>query len=90
MLLVRSMSHRARASEVSDFDNREHLLWENPFTHEASTASFWDLYEGARARVLPLLDGLFAPQLTLEEARALTADLNFEGAPTAPDEKPAW
>ena len=88
--LVRSMSHRARASEVSDFDNREHLPWENPFTREASTASFWDLYEGARARVLPLLDGLFAPQLTLEEARALTADLNFEGAPTAPDERPAW
>ena len=88
--LVRSMSHRPRACDTSDFDNRDHGAWENPFTHEVSTASFWDLYDAARARVLPTLDELLAPEFDLEAARALTADLNFEGAPTAPDERVAW
>ena len=88
--LVSSMSHRVRASETSDFDNRDHRAWENPFTHEVSTASFWDLYDAAHARVLTTLDELLAPELDLEGARALTADLNFEGAPTSPDERAAW
>lgn len=88
--LVRSMAHRPRACDTSDFDNRDHGAWENPFTHEASTASFWDLYDAARARVLPVLDELLAPEFDLEAARALTADLNFEGAPTSPDERVAW
>ena len=84
------MSHRARACDTSDFDNRDHLPWENPFTHEKSTASFWDLYDAARARVLPTVDELFSPGFDLAAARELTADLNFEGSPTAPEEKVAW
>ena len=88
--LVRSMSHRARPEDTSDFDNRDHGAWENPFTHEVSNASFWDLYDGAHARVLSLLDELLAGELDLAAARALTADLNFEGAPTQPDERVSW
>lgn len=88
--LVCSMSHRARPEDTSDFDNREHLPWENPFTHEVSTTDFWDLFDAAHARVLPVLDELLSAELDLDAARALTADLNFEGAPTPPGEKIAW
>ena len=88
--LICSMSHRARPEDTSDFDNRDHRPWENPFTHETSTASFWDLYDGAHARVLTVLDALLAPELDLAGARELTADLNFEGCPTLPGERLAW
>ncbi len=88
--LVRSMSHRARPEDTSDFDNRDHRPWENPFTHEVSRASFWDLFDGARSRALTTLDELLAPELDLAAARELTADLNFEGAPTPPGERPSW
>lgn len=88
--LVSSMSHRARAEETSDFDNREHRGWENPFTHEAQTSSFWDLFDDARARVLPLVDALAAPDLSQDALVQLTGNLNFEGSPTGLSERPAW
>lgn len=88
--LVGSMSHRARPEDVSDFDNRVRRPWENPFTREVSEQSFWDLFDAARARALPILDELLGAELTLEAARDLTADLNFEGEPTEPGERPAW
>lgn len=88
--LVCSMSHRARPEDTSDFDNRDHRPWENPFTHEVGTQGFWDLFDGAHARALPVLDELLAADLDLEGARALTADLNFEGAPTPPGKRVAW
>lgn len=83
--LIESMSHRARPQDTSDFDNRERRPWKNPFTGEVGDASFWDLFDGARARVLPVVDELFAPGFDLAAARELTADLNFEGAPKPPD-----
>ena len=85
--LVNSMSHRNRAQDTSDFDNRDHRAWENPFTHEVSHESFWDLFDGARARVLPVVDELFSPDFDLAAARELTHDLNFEGSPRVPVEK---
>ena len=88
--LVCSMSHRVRPEDTSDFDNRERRPWENPFTHEVSTASFWDLFDAARARVLPTIDELFSDDFCLAAARELTHDLNFEGAPTEPGTAPAW
>lgn len=88
--LVRCMSHRARPEETSDFDNREHRPWENPFTHEVATTGFWDLFDAARARVLPTIDELFSAGFDRAEARELTRDLNFEGAPTEPGAAPAW
>ena len=83
--LVRSMSHRARAEETSDFDNREHRGWENPFTHAASRASFWDLFDSARGRVLTTVDELLlSDEFDLAAARELTRDVNFEGAVREP------
>lgn len=88
--LVKSMSHRVRPEDTSDFDNREHLPWENPFTHEVTTTGFWDLFDAACARVLPTIDELFSDDFCLVAARELTHDLNFEGAPTEPGTAPAW
>ena len=88
--LVSRMSHRARPEDVSDFDNRGHAPWANPFTGQVSTAGFWDLFDAARARVLPTIDELFSDGFDLAASRELTRDLNFEGAPTEPDEAPAW
>lgn len=89
--LVCAMSHRARPEETSDFDNRDRATWENPFTHETSAASFWDLWDGARERVLPVVDALLrAEDLDVAGASAITGDLNFEGAPRSPRETLAW
>lgn len=88
--LVCSMSHRSRPEDTSDFDNREHAAWENPFTHEVSHASFWDLFDSAHARALPVIDELLSDGFDIDAARELTGSLNFEGAPTAPGEAPKW
>lgn len=79
--LERAMAHRARAEETSDFDNRGHASWTNPFTKEESTDSFWDIYGAARKRVSSAL-ALFADDsFTLAEAAELTDGLNFSGQP---------
>lgn len=88
--LVNAMSHRARAQEGSAFDNSAHAAWENPFTHESSRASFWDLYEGAQSKVLSTLDELFSDGFDLAAAERLTGNVNFEGALSAPDAAFAW
>ena len=88
--LVRSMSHRARAEATSDFDNRAHLAWENPFTHEKSEKDFWDLWADARSRVPGTVEALFSDGFDLPAARELTGDVNFEGATSAPDAPFAW
>ena len=87
--LVSRMSHRARPEDVSDFDNRGHAPWANPFTGQVSTAGFWDLFDAARARVLPTIDELFSDGFDLAASRELTRALNLGGAPTQPGEAPA-
>lgn len=92
--LLAAMSHRARPEDTSDFDNRERAAWENPFTGASSRESFWDLWDGARERVLPTIDALLrAEDVDIADASAITGDLNFEGALAAPRETPgtpAW
>ena len=80
------MSHRVRRQDTSDFDNRGHAAWENPFTGEASQADFWELFEGAQARILPLIDEIVISGADVDAVRGLTGDLNFEGNPVAPTE----
>lgn len=88
--LVGAMAHRVRAEASSDFDNRGHGVWENPFTHEETTASFEDLFEAARACVLPALDAMFSGEFGISEAAELTGGLNFEGEPVDPDGEFGW
>lgn len=84
--LYRAMSHRVRRQDTSDFDNRGHAAWENPFTGEVSHADFWELFEGAQARILPLIDEIVISGADIDAVRGLTGDLNFEGNPVAPTE----
>lgn len=83
--LVGAMAHRVRAEATSDFDNRERRAWENPFTHEVREASFADLFEEARACVLPALGAMFSGDFDRKAAAELTGGLNFEGEPVDPD-----
>ena len=84
--LYRAMSHRVRPEATSDFDNRGHAEWENPFTQARSTSDFWQLFEGAQARVLPIIDEVVISGADVAATRALTGDLNFEGNPVPPAE----
>lgn len=79
---LRSMSHRPIASAECQFDNRDRLAWENPFTGEVRKASFWDLYDAALARALVLVPEIMETKFTLEDARKVTGEKNFSGEPT--------
>ena len=79
--LVRAMSHRHRAEATSDFDNRDHLPWKNPYTGEVSTESFWDLYDDALAQAEIAIASVLAPDFDRDAAMALTRGLNFSGEP---------
>lgn len=81
--LVRAMSHRVRAEATSDFDNRDHREWRNPFTNETSSASFWDLYEGALEQVVPAIKVVLGDRFDEVAAAELTRGLNFGGEPIA-------
>ncbi|MDO4848773.1 MAG: hypothetical protein Q4B45_03245 [Coriobacteriia bacterium] len=87
---VAAMAHRVRAEAVSDFDNRWHGPWTNPFTGDASTESFADLFESARACVLPALAEVFSCGFDEAASEELTGNLNFEGAPASPDGPVGW
>ncbi len=83
--LLGAMTHRVREEAVSDFDNRDHAVWENPFTHEKMSDSFADLFEQARSCVLPALAEVFSAEFGEVAAEELTGNLNFEGEPAEPD-----
>lgn len=77
-----AMSHRPVELEESAFDNHEHRAWENPFTHEVSSDSFWDRYAAARLRTESALEAFLKDGFDEDAARALTKDLDFSGEPT--------
>ena len=76
-----SMSHRPVALTESAYDNRAHEAWENPYTGEASTASFWDLYGQALERAEEYIAAFERDGFDLEAARSLTGELDFSGRP---------
>ena len=77
--LIEALSHGARESSDSDFDNRAGNEWIDPFTGEVRKDSFWDLYDHALANVPYALDVFFSPDFNLDTARELTQNLNFAG-----------
>lgn len=79
----RSMSHRAVESAECEFDNREHAVWTDPFTDEARTEGFWDIYDAARNEAVERIDRFLEPGFDLAAARAMTGGLNFSGEPTS-------
>ena len=74
--LVQAMSTPVRASKTSDFDNHQGQRWLNPFTQEASTMSFVQLFETAQQQASKRLQLLATGAPTSEFA----LDLNFQGA----------
>ena len=63
------------------FDNRTHEKWENPFTGEVSTASFWDLFEEALEKAEANLAAFDAEDFDEAAARRITDDKDFSGQP---------
>lgn len=79
--LCQAMSHRDRAQDTSDFDNRQHQMWEDPFTHALENDSFWDLYHKALAWVGSELPRFMASDFSEDVAHDITHGLNFSGEP---------
>lgn len=77
-----AMSHRPVELTESVFDNRDRRAWENPFTGEVRTESFWDLYDKARSCACAAIPTFDRPGFNVEAARAITHDLDFSGRPT--------
>lgn len=76
-----AMSHRAQERTESAFANAEHARWRHPATGAESRASFWDLYDQARAGALEAIEAMDADSFGLSAAHRLTADVNFYGEP---------
>jgi len=76
-----SMSHRARASADSAFDNAEHNDWENPFTGQVSSLGFWDIFYTSQGKATGCIRTFFADGFDEEGARAISRGLNFSGKP---------
>lgn len=76
---VRAMSHRNGLLFESDFDNRENAEWTDPWTGEARTESFWQLYDKALGKAKDMVARLWTmSHRDLEDA---TDGLDFDGAP---------
>lgn len=80
-----ALSHRDRAEATSDFDNRIHARWTDPFTGETSVASFRDLLDETAARVVPAVGQVLSSGFDEAAAALLTRGLNFLGAPVPLD-----
>jgi hypothetical protein len=83
--LVQAMSTPVPTNAVCDFDNRESLPWQNPFTGEMSNCSFVQLYDFAlelAAQRIDLLANLPADLLADGgNVGCLAVDKSFDGKP---------
>ena len=79
--LLAAMSMRPIEAESTWFANPTHDPWENPFTGEASTASFDDLYAHALDLASRAIEAASHTRFSLDDARAITGEVNFRGAP---------
>lgn len=77
--MLQAMSHRNQPRPHSDFDNRNHESWTDPFTGAERSEGFWDLYEEALEKAMRLLPAMDAPGFSVEEAMGFTEGRNFLG-----------
>lgn len=77
----KAMAHRDNAILASDFGNHDHRAWENPFTGEVSTCSFWDIFDGVQALAWENICVFDAPDFDAQAAARLTQGLDFSGEP---------
>ncbi|MEA5020951.1 MAG: peptidase [Gordonibacter sp.] len=76
-----SMSHRPIELTESAYNNHEHQPWEDPYTGEESTDSFWDRYHKALEKSALNIETFDHVSFSLEEARTLTRERDFSGRP---------
>ena len=81
-----AMAHRPRREATSDFDNRGHLPWENPFDGTVSRDGFWDLYGAALEQVPEAVSRFFSHDFDDAAATEVTRGLNFSGQAVDPDD----
>lgn len=79
----KAMAHRDNPCATSAFDNREHSVWENPFTHDLRTDGFWDIYGATQAEVPLMIEAFLSDSFDEQAARALTGGIDFSGNPVA-------
>lgn len=77
----KSMAHRDNATLTSDFDNRTHQEWENPFTHERRTDGFWDIFDEAKNLAVRNIEMFLEDDFDLAAARRITGGRDFSGEP---------
>lgn len=77
----KAMSHRDRAETTSVFANESNAPWENPYTHETSTKSFWDIFDEGVRQAGGDLRTLLLPVFDAAAAELLTRGINFSGKP---------
>lgn len=77
-----AMMHRPVEAESTPYANDDREPWENPFTQEASNASFADLYDQALKRALVWLPRYSQGLVDDLSMHSMTRMLNFSGEPT--------
>lgn len=77
-----AMSHRPVPRAETAFENRERAPWTNPFTGEASNASFADLVERAKGKAAEGMRWACAERFEASRADEITGGLNFSGKPS--------
>jgi hypothetical protein len=75
-----AMAHRE--SLDSDFDNRDHLPWTNPYVDEVRTDSFWDIFDNSQDLAVSNIERMLAPGFNVSQAQEITQGLDFSGKPT--------
>ena len=80
---TQAMSHRVVDTDACPWANDEHESWTNPFTGEASTSSFQDLYDEALAE-WPDMAGRFLAGDDIDE---VTGHVDFSGRDLGPSER---
>ena len=76
---VRAMSHHNRLIYESDFDNRNHEVWINPWDESPCTLSFFELYDKALSRALCEIVTFDENDFETDKCESITQTLNFRG-----------
>lgn len=81
---MQAMSHRNVVLFESDFDNRSHEPWTNPWTGNVERTSFWDIYDSSLKKAIGCIRAIDLSDKgsCMAIFEKLTGRLNFNGAPT--------
>ncbi len=84
----RAMCLRDVENTTTPYDNHEHEPWTNPFTGNTSTQGFWDIFADTQEVAKKALPLYLLDRFSLEDARAITHDVDFSGRPLSAELEP--